>query len=266
MRSGYRVVDADTHVNPSLDVLLRYADKDLLGRIDQLEPNILRITPVAGRGDAEGNKAVSTLVIKPIRYGRVAGQKAAPPEDAVKSGHNLAGRSRMRTREPIAIGVAEDNVAGRLGDMDREGRDIDFIIPGPWAYGVAALSHEITAGLLRAYHRYIADYCSADPRRLKSMVIVSGADPETSALAIREHTGQDWVSAVWPDLPEGLPIDDPDLEPIWAAANEFDLPIMYHGFHVEPPYFPGYRDVWDNRPWAVRPARHGEASTSYPSC
>src|SRR2546428_13560461 len=56
----------------------------------------------------------------------------------------------------------------------------------------------------------------------------------------------DGVAAVWPLLREGLPIDDPDLEPIWAAANDADLPIMYHGFTIETPYFPGYRDVWEN--------------------
>jgi predicted TIM-barrel fold metal-dependent hydrolase len=246
MRNGYRVIDADTHVNPSLDTLLRYADKALLSKMDRLEPNIRRTQPTAGRGDSEGNATVANLVIAPLRYGRVAGQKPTPPEDAAAVGHNLAGRTRMVTREPIAVGVAEDNAIGRLGDMDREGRDIDFIIPGPWAYGVASLDKDLTAGLLAAYHRYIADYCSADLRRLKSMVIVSGLDPEASALAIREHAAQDWAAAVWPVLPEGLPIDDPDLEPIWQAANEFGLPIMYHGFHVEPPYFPGYRDVWDN--------------------
>ena len=43
-----------------------------------------------------------------------------------------------------------------------------------------------------------------------------------------------------------MPIDDPDLEPIWKASSEGNFPIMYHGFHIEPPYFPGYRDIWDN--------------------
>src|SRR2546426_10604888 len=33
---------------------------------------------------------------------------------------------------------------------------------------------------------------------------------------------------------------------IWAAADEAALPIMYHAFTIETPYFPGYRDIWDN--------------------
>ena len=90
MRNGYRVIDADTHVNPSLDTLLRYADKALLSKMDRLEPNIRRTQPTAGRGDSEGNATVANLVIAPLRYGRVAGQKPTPPEDAAAVGHNLA--------------------------------------------------------------------------------------------------------------------------------------------------------------------------------
>ena len=47
--------------------------------------------------------------------------------------------------------------------MDDEGRDIDFIIPGPWAYAAPALAPHLTQGLYRAYHRYMADYCSLAP-------------------------------------------------------------------------------------------------------
>ena len=41
-----------------------------------------------------------------------------------------------------------------------------------------------------------------------------------------------------------MPVDDPDLHPIWAAMGDADLPLLHHSFFYEPPYFPGYRDVW----------------------
>ena len=246
MRQGFRVIDSDTHVNPSLDVLLRYADKDLKTWGDDLQPYRRTVKTVAGRGDAEDQETYSVLSIKPVRLQRVAGEKPGPAAPVGGERGFLSGRTQMVTRHPITSGVAEDNAAGRLADMDREGRDIDFIIPGPWAYGAPALAPHLAHGLYRAYHRYMAEYCSADPRRLKSMVLALATDPEWSARAIREHAREDWVAAVWPLLPEGLPIDDPDLEPIWAAADEADLPIMYHAFTVETPYFPGYRDIWDN--------------------
>ena len=246
MRQGFRVIDSDTHVNPSLDVLLRYADRELRERLDELAPYRKTVKPVAGRGDAEDRDASEILTIRPVRLQRVAGERPKPPAAVTGSVGFLSGRTQMVTRHPITPRVAEDNAQGRLADMEREGRDIDFIIPGPWAYGAPALAPPLARGLYRAYHRYMAEYCTADSRRLKSMVLALGTDPRWAADVIAEHARQDWVAAVWPLLPEGLPIDDPDLEPIWAAADDADLPIMYHAFTVETPYFPGYRDIWDN--------------------
>ena len=124
----------------------------------------------------------SLLMIDPVPYNRVAGQKMAAAGAAGGGDAGfLSGRTQMVTRQPIAVGAAEENSQGRLNDMDTEGRDIDFIIPGPWAYAAPSLELNLTRGLYRAYHRYMAEYCAADPRRLKSMVIVSGADPQEGA-------------------------------------------------------------------------------------
>jgi predicted TIM-barrel fold metal-dependent hydrolase len=246
MRQGFRVIDADTHVNPSLDVLLRYADSELRDRLGELQPYQRTVKTVPGRGDAEDVGASTILSIKPVRLQRVAGEKSGHANEQGADRGFLSGRTQMVTRQPITPRVAEDASQGRLSDMDLEGRDIDFMIPGPWAYGAPALAPHLTKGLYRAYHRYIADYCAADPRRLKSMILAPATDPAWSAGVIREKADEEWVAAVWPLLPEGLPVDDPDLEPIWAAAADSDLPIMYHAFTIETPYFPGYRDVWEN--------------------
>jgi len=246
MRQGFRVIDSDTHVNPSLDVLLRYADKELRDHLDELRPYTRTVKPRPGQGDAEDQDAYTILSVKPLRLQRVAGEKLRPAVEQSGDRGFLSGRTQMVTRQPITPRVAEDNAHGRLRDMDMEGRDIDFIIPGTWAYGAPALASHLTRGLVRAYHRYMAEYCAADARRLKSMILAPASDPAWSAQVIKEHAQEDWVAAVWPLLPEGLPIDDPDLEPIWAAADEADLPIMYHAFTIETPYFPGYRDIWDN--------------------
>ena len=38
MRNGYRVLDVDAHVTPSMEVLYRYASKELKDRWDELKP------------------------------------------------------------------------------------------------------------------------------------------------------------------------------------------------------------------------------------
>jgi predicted TIM-barrel fold metal-dependent hydrolase len=214
--------------------------------MDALRPYMRMVKPQPGRGDAEDVEQSTILSIKPVRYQRMAGEKPPVPTESGGATGFLSGRTHMVTRQPITARVAEDNAGGRLQDMDSEGRDIDFIIPGPWAYGAPALAPHLAQGLYRAYHRYMADYCAADTRRLKSMILALASDPAWSAQVIKTHAREDWVAAVWPLLPEGLAVDDPDLHPIWEAASDADLPIMYHGFTIETPYFPGYRDIWDN--------------------
>src|SRR6266516_3568580 len=63
MRQGFRVIDSDTHVNPSLDVLLRYADKYLRERIDDLRPFMLTVELRPGQGAAEDRDADAIVSI-----------------------------------------------------------------------------------------------------------------------------------------------------------------------------------------------------------
>src|SRR5215467_4213861 len=192
MRQGFRVIDSDTHVNPSLDVLLRYADRELQQRIDDLQPYRRTVKTSPGRGDAEDVGSATILAVKPVRLQRVAGTKAAAAAGGAGDRGFLSGRTQMVTRQPITARVAEDNGRGRLQDMDVEGRDIDFIVPGPWAYGAPALAPHLMKGLYRAYHRYMAEYASADPRRLKSMIMAPGNDPAWAAKAIEKHASEPW--------------------------------------------------------------------------
>ena len=150
MRQGFRVIDSDTHVNPSLDVLLHYADKKLRERIDDLGPYRKTVTVATGHGDAEDRETSDILSIRPVRLQRVAGEKPKPATGVTGDRGFLSGRTRMVTRLPITARVAEDNARGRLADMDLEGRDIDFIIPGPWCYGAPALAPHLAQGLYRA--------------------------------------------------------------------------------------------------------------------
>jgi predicted TIM-barrel fold metal-dependent hydrolase len=130
--------------------------------------------------------------------------------------------------------------------MDEEGVDMQVIIPGTWALGASALDQELAKGLYESYHRFQGAYCGADLNRLKGLVMAHGADPSWSALQIKSLRDERWVSGVMLVLPEGIPVDDPSLDQIWDAMADADLPLVYHSFFYEPPYFPGYRDVWGN--------------------
>ena len=248
MRDGYRIIDTDTHVWPSMEVLKRHADAELLAKWDEALGKYERtIAKPLTFGDPL--EPWTNLSIQPRAYKREIGEKSQGEEELGAGGKAaLEGKIRnleITERSPRA-GVGHDNSPGRLEDMDREGIDVHLLIPGTWPQSATVLPPDIAIGLYEAYARYMWDFCSPDPSRLKSALIVSAADPEWSAKHIKNNAAQPSLSSVMVTLPQGTPIDDPDLEPIWAAMAEADLPILHHSFFYEPPYFPGYRDVWDN--------------------
>jgi predicted TIM-barrel fold metal-dependent hydrolase len=151
----------------------------------------------------------------------------------------------MGTKKPRP-GVQDDQAANRVADMDDEGVDVHFLIPTSWLSFVGIDDPTIEIAMIRAYHRHMSDFCGQFPNRLKSMIVASTRVPEEAVREIREWGKSKWAVAVMPLLAKDLPADHPSLEPIWREAQEYDLPIANHSFTWNPPYYPGYQDLWDN--------------------
>jgi uncharacterized protein len=235
-----RVIDIDTHVGPSLELLQAFATGDLAARWDELAPYLN--TTADGDGIDRTTLRVNPIPFKrPLRT-RMVGDEPIGPGAA----GTLDNKTVARGTGTATPGVQHDNPKGRLEDMDTEGVDVHLIIPGTWGLAATAIDPGLACGLYDSYHRYVGDFCSADVSRLKSLVLLSAVDPERAVAALKEHGEEDWVAGAAIMLPEGMPIDDPGLEPIWDTLNDLDLPLVYHSFFYEAPYFPGYRDIWGN--------------------
>ena len=131
-------------------------------------------------------------------------------------------------------------------DMDDEGTDVHFLIPTSWLSLVGVDDASIEIAMIRAYHRHMAEFCGSHPDRLKGPIVASTRRVDEAVREIREWGKAKWAVAVMPLLAEGLPADHPSLDPIWREAQEYDLPIANHSFTWTPPYYPGYRDLYDN--------------------
>src|ERR1700747_2955992 len=68
--------------------------------------------------------------------------------------------------------------------------------------------------------------CRCYPGRRKSMILVPGGNVEWAVKEVKRLRNETWVAAVWPLLPEGKPIDHPDLAPLWDEMNDAYLPIV----------------------------------------
>jgi predicted TIM-barrel fold metal-dependent hydrolase len=235
VQNGHRIIDTDTHVGPNVETLREYAGPSLLARWGELEPYYQAIT--------DGGHQLS---INPTPFRRKFGLRAEQEAGVAGGANPLKGNVSRTLRQPAAVGVNNQNPVGRLADMDQEGVDAHLIIPATFANAISALDLDLATDIYDAYHRFIGWYCDHDASRLKATIFVTGADPEWSVATIRALQDEQWVAAVSVVLPEGMPVDDDSLYPIWSAMGDADLPLLHHSFFYEPPYFPGHKDVWDN--------------------
>src|SRR5207248_7417215 len=170
VRDGFRIIDIDTHVTPSLEVLSEYVEPSFRPRMEELRPYQRTMRSPAGRGHPQGEW--TTIKVRPIPYERIAGQK--PGVELIEAGGAgpLEAHVQNLAREGATERVQHDNPEGRLHDMDVEGVDIDLIIPGTWATASSGLEVTLAEGLYRGYHRYMRNYCSPDPNRLKGLILI----------------------------------------------------------------------------------------------
>jgi len=86
----------------------------------------------------------------------------------------------------------------------------------------------------------------ATEEKITDVASAGVADVDAAVREIHEWGNSAWAVAVQPSLGQEVPADQPDLDPIWRAAEDHGLPIIHHSSTWNPPYYPGYRAVWGN--------------------
>lgn len=245
MRDGFKIYDSDTHLAPSAETLEGYFDPALRQRLAEW-PNCKVPFRIGWAGEKLEPPFRHRYRFK-TRDGwreklRILGE--AGPREQVE--HHFP--TFMGSRFPTP-GGADDDAGARILDMDEEGVDVQLMLPG---LPPATDDVDVEVGFIRANHRFTDDFCRQQPHRLKSLIVVSSRAVEASVQEIKTWARAPWVAGIHPNLAEGLPLDHPSLEPIWAAANEAGLCVAHHSFTAG---YPGYRDLWDN-PFIGRTASH----------
>lgn len=225
-------------MRPTLETLEPYYDPQLRARVGELEDykdevmGTERVTRKVGNHDYT---FPGYLVFR-----RTLGYDVRDSVPQRGSGKKFMGT------ETASPNTEDDDAEARLRDMDREGVDVQLLVPGqPNPVGLADL--ELQVGFVRAYNRYVADFVSKAPKRLKALLPALGNAPKESAEEIRRYAGEHWMVGVWPVVGSDLPLDHPSLAPIWQACDEAGLAVVHHSLSNTAPYFPGYRDLWDSR-------------------
>jgi uncharacterized protein len=244
MRNDMRVFDADTHGGPNAELLEPYLESMIRERVADLDAHKRPIKiGLAGEKREEPYKHNFNFG-QGGGWGRDAARwlgEAGPRDNAERSFQKFMG-----TRFPTEGGVWDSDI--RTRDMDMEGVDAQLVVTN-------AVSHpdaEVEAAFIRALHRFMDDFCKPYPHRLKSMIEVTPRSIDESVREIKRWAREPWAVAIRPSLPVGYPIDHPDMDPIWKAADEEGLVVVHHSFATG---YPGYRDLWQN-PFLGRTASH----------
>ena len=123
-----------------------------------------------------------------------------------------------------------------LAAMEVEGIDVAVAFRTFAAHLLAFddLDPALGAAVCRAYNRWIADFCSLDPSRLKAGALVPLHDPAVAAAEARvavEELGA--VTIVLPSHPvAGRTLYDPALDPFWTTAADLDVAVSFHGIQA----------------------------------
>ena len=246
MRNGYKVFDADTHLQPSAETLFPYMSSTLLSRKAELVPFLKEVkTGRAGQ------------ILDPpfnhwYRFENVGGWGSGKPRHLGEAGprekEERHFQNFMGSKYPSRY--SEDwDIDQRIAEMDEEGVDVELLVPGSFT-GYKDVSVDI--GMIETLHRFLDDVCNRYPDRLTSMITASARDVDSAVSEIRKWGQTKWARGIIMDLPIDYPIDHPDLRPIWRSADELGLTIIHHSFASG---YPGYRDLWDS-PFIGRTASH----------
>jgi uncharacterized protein len=239
-RDGLRIFDADTHVGPSMDVIERYLSAVERAALEPLRDR--RTTRPSGQVTYQGGER---------KYERRLGESAPRTADPRAYMGAYSGAHKGRDPDPRV----DHDPTPRIADMDLEGVDVNLLLPSGWFGTWTTGDPAIELALYRAYHRWMADYCGAYPDRLSGVILVGGRNVRENLAEVERCARERWALALFCYAPYGMPLDHPDLEPYWAAAQHHHLSVVLHTFTVMPPYAPGGLDTWENL-WLQRSAAH----------
>jgi predicted TIM-barrel fold metal-dependent hydrolase len=118
----------------------------------------------------------------------------------------------------------------RVQVMDQEGIDCALIYPTLgiiWEESVT--DPGLTAALCRAYNNWLFDFCNPYPDRLFPIAHIPLLDIQ-DAVAEMQRTAKLGAKGFFirPDLVQGRTFGHPDYDPLWAVAQEVDLPVAPH--------------------------------------
>ena len=212
MKDGLPVIDADGHVIEPDGMWAEYIEPAFRGREPVVE------NPAFG------------LIVDGIPINTWTDQEYEA---------DAAGRARRKERllatfqenYPRAYERGFDAEA-QLADMDVEGIDVGVLYPSFGLFATAAdgLDPALATAICRAYNNWMADFCSADPARLRGVAMIPKQDPKAAAIEAERAVSELGLCGVFvrPNPVDGHNLDEPFFDPLYGALESLGVPLGVH--------------------------------------
>ncbi len=238
--NGCKVIDMDAHVYEKPERMYRdYMDPKHREPYNRLCQAIEKQLAEKKSYSLFGNRSA---IIEPFEAGRPLGVS----DNFGMAGQRGSGKRIMKAEtkpaevEPIRPEVSWDAKA-RVEDMDRAMIDVNVIYPTHVSSYCALHDVGFENALYRAYHSWVADFCSQAPKRLKWTMVANTRDLNSGINEVKHWAKDPNLVGITlsPRSPQGKLLDNPDFYPLFEVAQELELPLLIHPGTGRPPYIPG---------------------------
>ena len=205
--SNYRLISSDSHVVEPPDLWQERIDPKFKDRAPYL----------AHEEDTDQWYADGDMKFGFVGIGGQAGQRF---EDASRL--SFGGRYE----EMIPQGGYDPHA--HVKDMDFDGVAAGVVYPtqGLFTWGIP--DSELLSAIFRGYNDWLADFCKPYPQRLKGLAMINVDDIREGVAELERCAKMGLVGAMIPTGPLEHRYDHPMYEPLWAAAQDLQMPLSLH--------------------------------------
>ena len=119
--------------------------------------------------------------------------------------------------------------AQHLADMRLDGVAGEVLYPSQGLFYFRIADGALMSAIFRAYNDWLAEFCRADPARLKGIAMINLDDVEDGVRELERAARLGLAGAMITEYPlEHRRYDQPEYEPFWAAAAALGMPLSLH--------------------------------------
>ncbi len=204
---GYRIISADDHLFEPADLWTSRIDS----RFKDRAPQLVR----KGGGEVWVCEGISGN--SPSQGGGQAGLRFEEPE-------KLTFEDTFENMRPGSY-----DPQARLKDMDLDGVDVSVVYPTAGLMLFSVPDGQLLTAIFATYNDWAAEFCRAFPKRLNGIAMVNADDVQDGIKELERCANMGLVGAaitVFP--PPDRSYASQEYEPLWAAAQDLEMPLSLH--------------------------------------